>query len=109
MKQVLLILMVTATALGCTKRDERVTFDGVYFRSKSKSISDDRRDFNIEVNKAVQAPNAARQAAAYEATRYCIREWGTSRILWAADPLDENTSLRLENGDLNVQGRCNPQ
>lgn len=101
--------IVLATALtACTPRDERVLFDGIFFRAKASKVDDDRSRFAATVFNAVQAIESAREAGRYEGTKYCIANYGTSRIEWALGPDDPEEQLQIQDGDLFLQGQCTP-
>lgn len=101
--------IAAALVLSACQQDEyRQSFDGVYFRTKTKSVNDNRLQFAATVQKAAQSLEGAREAAAYDATKYCIANYGTSRILWAVGPDAPADQLRLVDGDLTLTGECNP-
>lgn len=88
--------------------ENRIAFDGVYFRAKASKVDDDRSIFTASVKKASLSPEGAREAAAYEALRYCIENYGTSRILWTVGPDNEPANLISADDVLTLQGECNP-
>ncbi len=96
---------VTVTA-GCADRGERVLFDGVQFRTKSKATSEDRQSFLVRVPRVDRSIEGAREAGAYEAARYCIENFGTSEITWVIGPDGEAGSLVVDGNDLTLTGRC---
>lgn len=93
---------------GCDSKDSRITFDGFYFKTKSKKASDDFINFNVWVQKATQSIDNARKAGLHEGTRYCIDQFGTSRIHWAVGPDTPNERLVLDKDTLIFSGACNP-
>ena len=100
---------VLALALaGCTSKDDRVTFDGLYFKAKSNKIDDDLSRFTVEVDRVSQSMDAAREAGGYEGTRYCIANFGTSRIDWVVGPETPPQALQVVKDTLIFQGECNP-
>ncbi|MFC3117986.1 DUF5333 family protein [Jhaorihella thermophila] len=48
------------------------------------------------------------QAGAYEATRYCIENYGSSRILWEIGPETEPQNLPIEKGQADASGEVHP-
>jgi len=111
----LILLSLVLAVVACTNREgRRITFDGIAFRTTAQAV--DRRvtleAFVVEVRDAAAALDAARAAANYEGIKYCIAQYGTSRIDWVVDPSDTSSDtearLTMTDGDLRVQGRCDP-
>jgi hypothetical protein len=48
----------------------------------------------------------AREAGRYEATKYCINQYGTSDIAWVSGPDVEDGSLTINNDELQLRGAC---
>jgi hypothetical protein len=98
-------LAVLALA-GCERQQDRVAFEGQMFRAKAAKIGDDRAAFTVAVSPVTASVDGARQAGQYEATKYCIKNYGSSRIDWVAGP--EAESLTLDGDTALFQGRCTP-
>lgn len=105
---ILVSLLCLGTLAACGNRDDtRVLFDGVNFRTKAKPVDkSDRQNFVVNVPKVARSVNGAREAGRYEATRYCLRNFGTSEILWAIGPDTTDGRLVVENNDFNFRGTC---
>lgn len=101
-------IAVALVLSGCQQNEYRQTFEGVYFKTKTKSVNDNRLQFAATAQKAAMSLEGARQAAAYDATKYCIANYGTSRILWAVGPDTPAAQLPIVDGDLTLTGECNP-
>ena len=72
------------TLSACAQNDEtRLPFQGVYFKTKASKVDDDRQRFTVSVKNMSLAPQGAVEAGEFEATRYCITNYGTSRIIWS--------------------------
>lgn len=93
---------------ACTQKDDRVYFEGNYYRGKAKKAGDDPLFFAATVNRVSQSFEGARQAVEYEATRYCIANYGTSRIRWSVGPDTPAEALVVVKDTLTYQGKCNP-
>lgn len=91
---------------GCTNNEDRVYFDGEYFRTKAKSVSEDRRGFEVRVPRVDQSLEGARAAGAYEGARYCIKNFGVSEIAWDNGPDGEDGTLLIDGNTLTLTGRC---
>lgn len=100
-------LVCLATLPACTRNEQRVLFDGVYFRTKAKAVDkSNRQDFVVNVPKVARSVNGAREAGRFEGTRYCISNFGTSEILWSIGPDTADGRLVVENNDFNFRGTC---
>lgn len=82
-----------------------VQFDGMTFRAKL-SKGDDRAEFSIAVHEPSKSLSGAREAGRYEATKYCIKNYGTSDVIWTHGPDDAENSLIVVDGSLQFSGRC---
>ncbi|GHF47348.1 hypothetical protein [Seohaeicola zhoushanensis] len=90
-------------------KDKRILFDGFYFRTKAKKVDKDYSRFIVTAKDALQSVDAARQAAEYEGTRYCLENGlGTSRIKWIVGPETPDDQLVFDGDTLVYEGECNP-
>ena len=96
---------------ACTRPEDRITFGGYHFRADAKPIDKKKTlaDFNVVVRDVAQSLDGARAAGGYEGTRYCIKNFGTSRIDWTVGPATEPQNLQIADGRLYFQGTCDPQ
>jgi hypothetical protein len=103
-----LILCSCLILLGCsnplTLEENKVSFDGYYFPYKLVRNKADDRSFDLTVKRANRSLSGAREAGRYEATRFCIKLFGTSDIKWFLDPDDEN--IGLTGRVLKLSGQC---
>ena len=94
--------------LGCSNpfdlEENKVSFDGYYFSSKLSRDNADDRSFDLTVRRANRSLSGAREAGRYEATRYCIKNFGTSDIKWILGPDDQ--SIGLTGKVLKLSGQC---
>ncbi|MFC3615741.1 hypothetical protein ACFORG_18455 [Lutimaribacter marinistellae] len=111
MKAIVMFAAMSGVVLsaGCgERRENRVLFDGLYFPSKAAAV--DKKvslaDFTVTVQDATQSLDAAREAGRYQATRYCIDNFGTSRVDWVVGPDSDASQLRIVDGDLVFRGTC---
>ena len=87
-------------------RSERLTFDGHYFRARTRHASDDRREFTVLIRKAQRSSSGAFQAAQFEATKYCLGLFGASDHVLDANPETPEADLPVDSsGDWLVSGR----
>lgn len=101
--RLLVAMMAGVLALAACAPKDPILFDGEYFRTKSRAVSDDRRTFSVEVRAAAGREAAALKAARYEATLYCMDAFATSDMVWTV--ADEEVGL-TEEGDLFREGEC---
>ncbi|WP_323783506.1 hypothetical protein [Thalassovita sp.] len=107
------ILLLTAGLLaGCGVRDKiqgansRVAFDGMYFKARLNADKDDKMAFTISVAPVSQGLDPAREAGRYEATKYCVSEFGNSEVDWSAGPDAKAENLTIADDTLQLAGRC---
>jgi len=109
MRAAILSVLAALGLLGCGQgSDEQVLFDGQAFRGSASADSDDPRRFTAEVSPVSASLEGARAAAEYEGIKYCVRQYGTSRIAWTIGPDAEAAALPLANDRLTLTGACRP-
>ena len=102
------LLVVLALLASCGNQDDKIAFDGQVFRSKAKVVDKEKDHIEIEVRPVSASLDGAREAGRYEATRYCIANYGTSNVVWSLSPDAEESALKIENDTLLLQGVCTP-
>ncbi len=110
------LLLVAATALSACggrkltdfgRKKETITFDGFQYKSKAaKYNKTDRDHFEVTVSRATQSLDGARQAGKYEATKYCIKQYGTSSVDWVIGP--ETETIVPVDDKIRMEGYCRP-
>jgi len=99
-----------ATA-GCAKREDKlIPFDGYLYKAKARPVDKkvSRADFTATVWEVSQSLEGARQAGRYEGTKYCIAQYGSSRVKWSVGPDTPPENLRIVDDTLTFAGRCDP-
>lgn len=104
MKKILFTIAAIGALAGCQTQD-RILFDGKYFRTKASKVDKQHDQFTVTVRNASQSIEGAREAGRYEATRYCVGKYGSSDIAWAVGP-DTPGALRLVDDKLIFRGAC---
>ena len=99
--------LILAGCSGTIRNVNAVKFDGHYFAGRASKSSVDPHGFSVRIRNAAKSIAGAREAARYEATIYCIEQFGTSDIIWSIGPDDE--AISLSNGSLTLAGRCDPE
>ncbi|MCF6231833.1 MAG: hypothetical protein L3J36_01835 [Rhodobacteraceae bacterium] len=97
--------------VGCETREQRLLpFDGFRYKAKAAAIDKkvSRADFTATIWAVSQSLTGAREAGRYEATKYCIKEYGTSRIKWIVGPDTAPENYRIVDDTLTFSGKCDP-
>jgi hypothetical protein len=82
----------------------RALFEGNYYPARLSRDRDDRAAFVVTVSRAAQGIDGAAEAGRYEATKYCIDQYGDSDALWSVGP--DSEGLALQDDQLVLAGRC---
>ena len=94
--------------LGCSNpfefEENKISFDGYRFSTKLNQNRFDDRSFTLVVRHANRSLSGAREAGRYEATKFCIKNFGTSDVAWVLSPDDGN--IGLTGKALKLSGRC---
>ncbi|MCB1335068.1 MAG: hypothetical protein KDK26_15810 [Roseivivax sp.] len=98
--------LALALLAGCGEDPNAIRFDGQVFKGKGKGDRSDRAYFVATAGPASVSLEGARQAAVYEAYKYCLEYLGTSDIAWENGPDVEDTALQIEDDKLLLSGRC---
>jgi hypothetical protein len=105
-----LAVTLAVSACGSSLRNtlqpssKRVLFEGQYFPARLSRDRDDRAAFSVVVSRAGQGLNGAREAGRYEATKYCIDQYGNSDAVWSVGP--DSAGLAVRDDQLTLAGRC---
>ncbi|MBY5989197.1 MULTISPECIES: hypothetical protein [Roseovarius] len=106
-RTLVLALMAGAMLAGCARNSERVTFNGVFYKQKSKAASKDNRQlFVVTVPRVDRGYDGALAAGAYEGKRYCVQNFGTSEIEWYRSPLAPRGTVQPDGNKLTFTGKC---
>lgn len=80
--------------------------DGVRYKAKTKADSADKRDFAVTATPLGANPDAAIEAAEYQATRYCLLTYGGSDKDWVQGPDTPLSQLPISDNSVTLSGRC---
>lgn len=104
------VLATVALLAACSGRSssDRILFDGHAFRASAKAVDKKATptDFTVTVNGVSASLDGAREAGRHEGTRYCVQNFGSSRIVWKVGPDSEPQTLRIDNDKLTFAGSC---
>lgn len=109
MRVSILLLSATVALSACANAKvnsgRNVEFDGMRFSSKL-SKGETREEFSVLVREPSKSLAGAREAGRYEGTKYCIKNFGTSEVIWSNGPDDDDEALVIVDDTLSLQGRC---
>ena len=97
-------LMMTGCSNPFELEENKVSFDGYYFSSILSRSKLDDRSFDLTVRRANRSLSGALEAGRYEATKFCIKNYGTSDIKWVLGPDDQ--TIGLTGKVLKLSGQC---
>lgn len=103
------VALAFTAACGIIRTSEdQIVFDGQVFRAKAKPV--DRRnsptDFTVVVSDVSKSLQGAREAGRFEGTKFCVQNFGSSRIAWTVGPDSDPENLRISDDKLVFVGRC---
>ena len=92
---------------GCSKKSERLLFNGAYYPTKARTADKaERTAFTVSVRRADQGLKGAREAGRHGGREYCLNNFGTSEIAWTVGPDAPDTVLVAMGGSLVLSGKC---
>jgi len=107
MWRVSLLVLVAVGLTACTKKDDRVLFDGLYFKAKTKRDGDNYANFITTISPASAGIEPALEAGRYEGTKYCLaNNFGTSIVHWTVGPDTDPAKLVIVDNEITLRGRC---
>lgn len=102
----LFVALAAAGLSACVEAENRIPFDGQYFRANTAKVDKQRDVFVVTVKDPTKSIDGARAAALHEATSYCLNHYGTSEIIWQVDPADDTAQVNVVDNRISYQGRC---
>lgn len=107
MKVIIPLICVALAVSACTKRINYHPFEGEYYKTKAKAVDrGNKKEFVVTVNDVEKGVEGAIASGAYQATKHCLRFYGTSDIAWTVGPDTPPEQLGLEDGVLTLSGKC---
>lgn len=107
-RAVLVVIAAAALAVaGCTKKSDRMLFDGAYYPVKAR-VADkgERTRFTVSVRRAGQGLAGAREAGRHGGKQYCLEKFGTSEIEWTLGPDATDAALTGGGSGMVMKGKC---
>lgn len=103
----MIAVLAGATILtGCINEDQRIRFDGQYFRTKVRTVDQQPNVITVTIPGVSKSFDGALEAGQYAAVEYCINNYGTSDIIWTVGPETPKEQLNIEKDTIVFQGRC---
>lgn len=84
----------------------QIVVDGVRYKARLNTSSEDRRAMTITVTPVATNPKAALRAGRYEATKYCLKNYGGSVTAWTYGPYTPVEDLVITDDTITLTGRC---
>lgn len=107
MKTSIIGCVIALMALGaCTDSQNRIAFDGHYFRAKAQRVDGQREVFTVRVRDVSRSLEGAIQAGRHAGNAYCVDNFGSSDIEWSVGPDTPPENLLVENNTLVFAGVC---
>jgi hypothetical protein len=103
-----LLLTSVLILAACAQNDNRPAFDGHKYRVKVSKVDKQRDQFVVSASPVSSSLLGAREAGRYEATKYCVKQYGTSDVAWLNGPDAEDGSLTISKDKLELRGTCAP-
>tara|TARA_R110000787_G_scaffold161992_1_gene275376 strand:+ start:502 stop:837 length:336 start_codon:yes stop_codon:yes gene_type:complete len=103
---VILALVTGGLVVGCTAKDDRILFDGKYFRTKVSKVDKQRDVIAVTVRDPARSIDGAREAGRHAGVSYCVKNYGNSDIDWVVGPDTPPEQLRITDNKLIFQGTC---
>ncbi|MGC3936617.1 hypothetical protein ACOTTU_02305 [Roseobacter sp. EG26] len=105
MKKLVCLMLAAGFVAGCGSDADEIRFDGQFYRTRLSDL-DERHKFQVTARPVSASLLGAKEAARYEATVYCVNEYGSSAIQWVVGPDDADETLPISDDTLTLQGAC---
>jgi hypothetical protein len=104
----LMIPFVAAALLltGCQNPNDRIAFDGEFFRTKVKKVDKQFDVFTVNIRDVSRSLEGAREAGRFAGVEYCVEKFGSSDIEWSVGPDTPTAQLRIVDDTLVFSGVC---
>lgn len=103
--RVVVPILIAALALSACGKNA-FEYAGSNHRAKVKSARSDRSVMVIPTKKVSDGLEGARAAAAFEATRHCVKFYGSSDIVWTIGPDTPDDQLPIDGEVVTFSGEC---
>ncbi|WP_209504448.1 MULTISPECIES: hypothetical protein [unclassified Ruegeria] len=106
---IVVLALAGVSACGLVKPSaDRLLFDGKSFRTKAKVVDKKTSpaDFTVVVKGVSASLDGAREAGRHEGTKFCIQNFGSSRIAWKVGPDTDPQKLSISDDQLTFAGTC---
>jgi hypothetical protein len=106
MKLMIPIVAATLALTACENKNDRIAFDGEFFRTKVKKVDKQLDVFTVNIRDVSRSLDGAREAGRYAGTEYCVAQFGSSEIEWSVGPETPTEQLQVVDDTLIFSGVC---
>jgi hypothetical protein len=106
MKFMIPFVAAVVVLAGCENKNDRILFDGAYFRTTVKKVDKQLDVFTVQIRNVSQSLDGASEAGEYAGIDHCVRNFGTSDIEWSIGPDTPAEQLRVIDDNLIFSGVC---
>ena len=106
MKFLIPSLVAVLALTACTNDDDRIAFDGHFFRTKVKKVDRQLDVFTVNIRDVSQSLDGAREAGEFAGIEYCVGLFGSSEIEWEVGPDTPAEELVIQDNTLVFKGKC---
>lgn len=111
MLRMIIIIVLSVLVAGCANQREQI------FGTSAQSAAnlpyraditkgDDLRDIRVRVRAGGNTVSAVRETVRFQATRYCLWNYGGSETRWTQDPATGDWAFTRSGEDMIFTGRC---
>lgn len=91
---------------ACTDSENRIPFDGQFFRTNVSKVDGQRDVFTVRIRDVSRSLDGAREAGRHAGVSYCVDNYGSSKIDWAVGPDTPPEELAIDGDAIVFQGVC---
>lgn len=112
MTRLICLMLALAMLSACGLRDRYLPRGGgqsataLPYRASLARAADDARLFAVTARAPGASLEAARESLRFEATRYCLANFGGSDVAWVRDPATGDWAVTRTSDGITATGRC---
>lgn len=104
----LILLICLGVAAGCSRKGTRgaETERELPFKAKFSKSGDDPRNIEVRVQNKGAGVEQVRESVRFQATKYCLLNFGGSDADWRIDPVSQDWAFTQDDKNLTFFARC---
>ncbi len=106
MRRLGLCIALLGTVAACDLGKDRPEFDGQTFRASLSKKGETKAHFSVSVKPVSASLQGAIEAGRFEATKFCVTNFGTSDVVWDVSPDQDPETLVIDNDTVTFVGVC---